>query len=83
VKEKVGSSYEVTVILLMYNEADRIEHCVHEVKATLDRFSQSYEIIIAEDGSTDGTDKFAARLTIKDERIIQLHSDERIGNGVW
>jgi len=77
----VVSSCEVTVILPMYNEADRIEHCVHEVKATLDRFPQSYEIIIVEDGSTDGTDKIAARLAVEDERIIHLHCDQRIGKG--
>ncbi len=77
----MASSSEVTVILPMYNEADRIERCVREVKATLDRFSQSYEIIIAEDGSTDGTDKIVARLAVEDERITHLHSDQRIGKG--
>lgn len=80
-EEEVVSSCEVTVILPMYNEADRIERCVREVKATLDRFVQSYKIIIAEDGSTDGTEKIAARLAVEDKRTVHLHSDQRIGKG--
>jgi glycosyltransferase involved in cell wall biosynthesis len=80
-KERVISSCEVTIILPMYNEADRIEHCVREVKTALDRFAHSYEITIAEDGSTDGTEEIAARLAVEDKRVIHLHSDQRIGKG--
>jgi len=65
----------------MYNESDRIERCVSEVKAALERFSKRYEIILAEDGSTDGTDKIAARLAAQDKRIIHLHSNQRMGRG--
>lgn len=65
----------------MFNEVNQIERCVHEVKVALERFSSSYEIILAEDGSTDGTDKIAARLAAQDERITHLHCDERMGKG--
>jgi len=72
---------EATVILPVYNEADYIESCVHRVKAALERFSYSYEVIIAEDGSKDKTDEIAARLAVEDERITHLHSPKRLGRG--
>lgn len=41
----------------------------------------SYEIIIAEDGSMDGTDKIAREITHGAQRILHLHSDWRLGKG--
>ncbi|WP_457550451.1 flippase-like domain-containing protein [Archaeoglobus sp.] len=72
---------KVSVILPAYNEAESIENAVKTVKSYLEKLGYDYEIIIAEDGSTDGTDKIARRLAEKDERIVHLHSDERLGRG--
>jgi len=72
---------KITVILPAYNEANRIEKAVKEVKNWMDRLGYDYEIIIAEDGSTDGTDRIARSLAEKDERVIHLHSDVRLGRG--
>ena len=72
---------KVSVILPAYNEAKRLENAVTTVKKHLEEIGYDYEIIIAEDGSTDGTDKIAQRLASNDERIIHLHSDERLGRG--
>lgn len=72
---------KVSVILPAYNEAERLEKAVKVVKDHLERLGYDYEIIIAEDGSTDGTDLIAKRLAEKDGRIVHLHSDERLGRG--
>ncbi len=72
---------KVTIVLPAYNEAGRLEGAVKEVKRWAERLGYDYEIIIAEDGSTDGTDKIASRLAREDKRVIHLHSDERIGRG--
>ncbi len=71
----------VSVILPAYNEAERLEKTVKVVKDHLERLGYDYEIIIAEDGSTDGTDEIARRLAEEDDRIVHLHSDERLGRG--
>ena len=47
---------KVSVILPAYNEAERLEKAVKTVKEYLEKLGYDYEIIIAEDGSTDGTD---------------------------
>jgi len=72
---------KVSIILPAYNEAKRIEKAVKVVKEYLKRSNYDYEIIIAEDGSTDGTDKIAERLAKSNSRIIHLHSNERLGRG--
>ncbi|WP_456478638.1 glycosyltransferase, partial [Geoglobus ahangari] len=49
----------ISVILPAYNEAKRLERSVETLAKYLqDNFSE-FEIIIAEDGSTDGTDEIA------------------------
>ncbi len=48
---------------------------------TLSKITHSFEIIIAEDGSTDGTDRIASSLSEKFPYVKHLHSDERQGRG--
>ncbi len=47
----------------------------------LREITSSFEIIIAEDGSRDGTDKICEELTKKYSFISHIHSDERQGRG--
>jgi len=72
---------EVTVILPMYNEAEHVERCVRWVKSVMEHFSYSYQIIIAEDGSTDNTNVIAARLAMDDNKIFYQHYPLRLGRG--
>jgi len=72
---------KVSIVLPAYNEAGRLEHAVKEVKKWMDKIGYAYEIIIAEDGSTDGTDKIASMLAKKDPKVKHLHSDKRLGRG--
>jgi glycosyltransferase involved in cell wall biosynthesis len=71
---------DVTVVLPALNEADIIEQTVEKISQTLKTCGYTYEIIIAEDGSTDGTDKKAAALTHL-PYVRHLHSDKRLGRG--
>ncbi|MDD3246742.1 MAG: flippase-like domain-containing protein [Methanosarcina sp.] len=64
-----------------YNEAARIENTVSITAETLSKITDSFEIIIAEDGSTDGTDRIASRLSEQYSYVKHLHSDERQGRG--
>jgi glycosyltransferase involved in cell wall biosynthesis len=65
-----------------YNEAGRLEKTVKETIQALKEFASSYEIIIAEDGSTDGTDKIASELSRRYLTVRHIHSDKRLGRGL-
>jgi glycosyltransferase involved in cell wall biosynthesis len=50
---------EVSVILPVYNEVDHLEQEVKRVQKSLDDSGLSYEIIVVDDGSTDGSGEAA------------------------
>lgn len=61
---------KVSVIIPVYNSMDCLERCVRSVCA------QSYgnlEILLIDDGSTDGTDRLCERLASEDGRIRVYH----------
>lgn len=72
---------KVSIVLPAFNEARRLERAVNEVERWVKRTGYDYEIIIAEDGSTDGTDEIAQRLAKSNPKVRHLHSDERLGRG--
>jgi glycosyltransferase involved in cell wall biosynthesis len=76
------SLVKVSVVLPTYNEADSIEVAVAKVMGALGKYDGTYEIIIAEDGSTDGTDKKAAALAAEFPGVVKhIHEEKRLGRG--
>lgn len=60
----------ISVIIPVYNRADVLERCVNSVLA------QSYtdfEIILVDDGSTDGSQQLCFKLASQDKRIRAAH----------
>ena len=45
----------ISVVVPAYNEEECIADCVREVCAVMDRFGEPYEVVVADDGSTDRT----------------------------
>jgi glycosyltransferase involved in cell wall biosynthesis len=74
---------ELSVVLPAHNEASKIEAAVRQTKQALAAFTvtAAYEILIAEDGSTDGTTDLARRIATEDPSVRHIHSDERLGRG--
>jgi glycosyltransferase involved in cell wall biosynthesis len=72
---------DVSVVLPALNEADIIEDAVEALSQALKAYGCTYEIIIAEDGSTDGTDQKAALLAKKLPYVRHLHGEKRLGRG--
>jgi glycosyltransferase involved in cell wall biosynthesis len=68
----------VSIVMLVYNEAEVIEHVVRGFHEEVIRRVPGSEFIVAEDGSRDGTTEILERL--RDELGIRLiHRDERRG----
>jgi glycosyltransferase AglD len=75
-------SKKVSVILPTYNEVNTIEKAVTKVMGALREYEDQYEIIIAEDGSTDGTSKIAGVLSKKFPGVVKhIHEEKRLGRG--
>jgi len=72
---------EVSVVFPAYNEANYLESAVEKAAKALEEFTRSYEIIIAEDGSTDGTAELAETLAQKYPYVKHLHGEKRLGRG--
>ena len=51
------------------------------VEEAIRSFSRSYEIIVSEDGSTDGTDSIVSKMAKFNANLFLLHSPTRLGKG--
>jgi glycosyltransferase AglD len=71
----------VSVVLPAFNEADKLEPAVTKISQSLNDVGYPYEIVIAEDGSTDGTAQRAEELTKKYAFIKHIHREKRQGRG--
>lgn len=73
---------EVTAVIPVYNDRDALEIALPRSIEVLDRISSRFEIIVAEDGSTDGSPELVQGFSHTDRRVRLLHSDKRLGRGL-
>ena len=67
---------DVSVLLVTYNHAPFIEGAVRSVLSQ--ETSRSFELIISEDASIDGTREIVERLAAGDKRIRAIYSDRNL-----
>jgi glycosyltransferase AglD len=72
---------DISLVIPVYNESSILEKSVRRTIGAVRKISSRYEIIIAEDGSTDGTDRIANELAKKYSSVRHLHSERRLGRG--
>ncbi len=72
---------EFSLVLPIYNEARCLEKNVIKIMKYLNEFKNSYEIIIAEDGSKDKSYEIARKLSNKYDNIKTIHFEDKLGRG--
>ena len=72
---------EVSAVLPVYNDRIALETAIPRSLSALEGITPAFELIIAEDGSTDGTPDLVREKEAADIRIRLLHSRERLGRG--
>ncbi len=66
------NTLDVTIILPVYNEVEHLRQEVDRVRSTMDSSQYSYEIIIVDDGSSDGSGELAESLdSVRVIRFLQ------------
>ena len=66
----------VTVVIPVYNEAKLLRVALEELSRRLDALGWSYELLLTENGSRDGTQELLASLARELPRLRALHTDE-------
>jgi glycosyltransferase AglD len=72
---------EVTAIIPVFNDRIALERAIPRSIEILSNNTDGFELIVAEDGSTDGSSDIVKEYEKSDTRIKLLHSDERLGRG--
>ncbi|HWQ66139.1 MAG TPA: glycosyltransferase [Methanospirillum sp.] len=71
----------VSAVIPVYNDKAALENAIPAAIETLEGITDSFELIIAEDASTDGSYEHALACASRDERIRVLHRSKRLGRG--
>ena len=73
-EEVTDDQLELSVVIPLYNEEENIEPLYLGLKEVLERLGKGYEIIVVDDGSTDGGFEILKRLHVDDSslRVVRL-----------
>lgn len=63
----------VSITIPVYNEEQLLADVVHELLAALQRTGVAFEVILAENGSTDSTSRIVDELAQRDHRVRAIH----------
>jgi len=72
----------ISIQVPVHNESAILAANMARLKKAMDALGGDYEIIIAEDGSTDGSGEIARKLASSNGRIRAITSGTRLGRGV-
>jgi len=71
----------LSLVIPAYNEAGNLEEIVGWALKALPRFVSDFEVLVIDDGSTDGTSRLADRLAEKNEALRVIHHPRNLGYG--
>ena len=78
---KGGDMPTISVVIPVYRGEKTLRALYAQLIEVLPKITPAFEILIAEDGSSDGSAELVTEYKKQDPRINLLHSDERQGRG--
>lgn len=74
----------VSLVFPMFNEADNIEDTIRRAGALAVQISDDYEIVVADDASTDGSADLVDRIAAKDPHVksVRLKVNSKFGGAL-
>jgi len=77
----VSNSPRLSVVVMAFNEVASLQATVGEIHTELVRLGESYEVLIIDDGSTDGTSTIAEALATALPGVRACHHATNLGLG--
>ena len=76
IEKEITTNVAISVIIILNNLKDSIEAIFERLKSLVEQYPDTYEFIVVDDGSTDGTLDFLKKIreTFKNVRIVKLRS---------
>jgi glycosyltransferase involved in cell wall biosynthesis len=71
----------ISVFFPCYNEQENVGRTVEKALIVLEKLDADFEIIIVDDGSSDGTRQIAEEITHRDGRVRVVHHQRNLGYG--
>lgn len=68
-----------SVVVPVYNERDNLEPLLAAVRPVMEGLGQPFEVVLVDDGSTDGSGELLDRLAAADPRVRVLHFERNCG----
>src|SRR6188472_321419 len=72
-------SPDLSIVIPVHNESPNIKPLYDELTQTLGQYGRSYEILIVDDGSTDGTFDELVKLQARDARLRVIRFRRNFG----
>lgn len=70
---------DISAVVPAYNEAENLESLFAELRAALDATGRTWELLVVDDGSTDGTAAALAAEAARDPRVAPLVLEKNAG----
>jgi len=71
----------LSIVLPCYDEAENVAAAVAEARLAAERFSLAYEVVVVDDGSTDGTGELAVAIAAADPHVRVVTHEVNRGYG--
>ncbi|MEM8736097.1 MAG: glycosyltransferase family 2 protein [Planctomycetota bacterium] len=68
-----------SIIVPVYNEVENVPLLVEQIGYVMDQLSGTSELILVDDGSSDGTSDLLDEMATKDERLVVVHFRRNYG----
>jgi polyisoprenyl-phosphate glycosyltransferase len=72
---------DVSVVLPVYNEVGHLEVELARIRKTLETSDYSFELVVVDDGSTDGSRELLAELAKEEPRLRVIEHRRNLGSG--